>query len=102
VTASGNGTQGIPMKDRRSNPIEPGGKLPWSDRFKWMNAYVFILCGVVMIYRTYTSPATWLVMLTGILFLVFGVYRLRLIRRVMDGELPSLKARGKARYSSRF
>ncbi len=102
MTASGNGTQGIPMKDRRSNPIEPGGKLPWSDRFKWMNAYIFILCGVVMIYRTYTSPATWLVMLTGILFLVFGIYRLRLIRRVVDGEHPSPITRGKARHSTRL
>ncbi|MBZ5554784.1 MAG: hypothetical protein LAO21_18865 [Acidobacteriia bacterium] len=90
------------MKDIQSSPVEPGGRLPWSDRFKWLNAYIFILCGIVMIYRTYRSPATWLVMLTGILFLVFGVYRLRLIRRVLDREHPLPMAREKGRVSSRF
>jgi uncharacterized membrane protein HdeD (DUF308 family) len=90
------------MKNVQSGPIEPGGRLPWPDRFKWMNGYIFIICGVVMIYRTYNSPATWLVMLTGILFLVFGIYRLRLIRRVLDGEHPWPMARGKGRRFSRF
>ncbi|MBZ5536885.1 MAG: hypothetical protein LAO31_13110 [Acidobacteriia bacterium] len=90
------------MKKVQSSPMEPGGRLPWSDRFKWLNAYVFILCGVVMIYRTYASPATWLVMVTGILFLVYGIYRLRLIRRVLDSEQPSAMAKGKGQHSSRF
>jgi hypothetical protein len=67
-----------------------------------MNAYIFIICGVIMIYRTYASPATWLIMLTGILFLVFGIYRLRLIRRILDGEHSSPLARGKGAHSSRF
>jgi hypothetical protein len=100
MTRSGSQGLGLQMRNVRSSPIEPDSRLSWSDRFRWMNAYIFILCGVVMIYRTYRSPATWLVMLTGILFLVFGVYRLRLIHRVLDREHPSPVARGKGRHSS--
>lgn len=102
MTVSASQDRGLRMKDDRSNWVEPGGRLSWSDRFKWMNAYIFIICGVIMIYRTYASPATWLVMLTGILFLAFGFYRLRLIRRILDREHPSPLSRGKGAHSSRF
>lgn len=69
--------------------------LHWSDRFRWWNAYLFILCGAVIVYRTYGTSASWLAMGTGIAFLAFGFYRLRLFRRVMNGELPPAAPRRK-------
>ncbi len=79
----------------RRHLSEPNKKLSWVDRFKWINAYLFIAAGAVMIYRTYTSPAAWLGTLTGVAFLIFGIYRLRLIHRTLDGNLHSELSRRK-------
>lgn len=54
---------------------------------------MFIACGAVMIYRSYHTSAAWLATTTGIVFLAFGLYRLRLIRRTLNGEIsPSNQA----------
>lgn len=71
--------------------MDPNTSMNWRDRFKWLNAFFFIVCGVVIVYRTYRTPAAWLALLTGVAFLVFGIYRIRLIQRALKGELPPPK-----------
>lgn len=83
------------MRSPKNEPDESASWLPWSDRLRWLNAYVFILCGAVMVYRTFHAPAAWLGTVTGVGFLAFGVYRLRLIRRLLSGELRPPLAGGK-------
>ncbi len=74
---------------------EPVEKMPWQDRWKWWNAYLFIGCGAVMIYRSLSSPLSWLTLVTGIAFLLFGLYRLDLIRRVIRGEIKPAASSGR-------
>ncbi len=62
-------------------------KLLRLDRFKWFNAYLFIGCGAVLMVRSMHLPFSWLGALTGIAFLAFGIYRLRLFHRALRGEL---------------
>lgn len=69
-----------------------GVPLTHLDRFKRWNAYLFIACGAVMIYRSFGLGAEWLSLLTGSAFLGFGIYRLRLFRRALRGELPPPRA----------
>lgn len=80
--------------------MEQETKLHWADRLKWWNAYLFIACGAVMIYRTYGTEATWLSMLTGVVFVAFGLYRLRLFQRVLRGDFQAPVPRWKRNLKS--
>lgn len=80
--------------------MEQKTKMHWADRLKWWNAYLFIVCGAVMIYRTYGTPAAWMATLTGVVFVVFGLYRLRLFQRVVRGDFQSAAPRTKRNYTA--
>ena len=76
------------MKSDSSPPVDESVQLTRMDRFKRWNAYLFIACGAVMICRSFGVTSAWLGLLTGIAFLGFGIYRLRLFHRALRGELP--------------
>lgn len=76
------------MESDSRPPVDGSVQLTRVDRFKRWNAYLFIACGAVMIYRSFGMGAAWLALLTGVAFLAFGAYRLRLFHRAMRGELP--------------
>ncbi|MDD5543487.1 MAG: hypothetical protein PHX83_09970 [Acidobacteriia bacterium] len=75
--------------------MEPRSELHWADRWKRLNAWIFIACGVVVVWRSWGRPGAWLAVVTGAILAFFGVYRLNLYHRALNGTLkpPSLPRR---------
>jgi len=74
--------------------MEPNPKLHWADRWKRVNAWIFMACGAVLVWRSWGRPGGWMALLTGGVLFFFGVYRLSLYRRVLNGTFkPGVASR---------
>jgi hypothetical protein len=59
------------------------------DRFQIVTTGLFIALGVVIVVRAGIRAAPWSSYLVGSLFVAYGLYRIRLIRRSLGGDRGS-------------
>jgi hypothetical protein len=57
------------------------GDISWRDRLQLLNAVLFCLVGVLMIGRYFSGPYPAVLAGLGVLFVIFGGYRLSLARK---------------------
>ena len=57
------------------------GDLSWRDRLQLLNGVLFCLIGFLMIGRYFSGPYTAVLAGLGVLFVIFGAYRLGLARK---------------------
>jgi hypothetical protein len=57
------------------------GDISWRDRLQLLNGVLFCLVGILMIGRYFSGPYPALLAGLGVLFVVFGAYRLGLARK---------------------
>ena len=57
------------------------GDISWRDRLQLVNGVLFCLVGVLMIGRYFSGPYPALLGGLGVLFVIFGAYRLGLARK---------------------
>jgi hypothetical protein len=55
--------------------------ISWRDRLQLLNGVLFCLVGILMIGRYFSGPFPAVLALLGVLFLIFGGYRLSLARK---------------------
>jgi len=60
---------------------QSGSALSWRDRLQLVNSVLFCLVGGLVIVRSLRRDLSPTLVLLGIVFLVFGAYRLALARR---------------------
>jgi uncharacterized membrane protein HdeD (DUF308 family) len=58
--------------------------LTWRDRLQLANSVLFCLVGAVLMARYFLEPAPLIVLVLGVVFLAFGLYRLALAKREMQ------------------
>jgi uncharacterized membrane protein HdeD (DUF308 family) len=58
--------------------------LTWRDRVQLVNSVLFCLVGAVLMARYFLEPAPLIVLVLGVVFLAFGLYRLALAKREMQ------------------
>jgi hypothetical protein len=56
-------------------------EISWRDRLQLLNGVLFCLVGILMIGRYFSGPFPVLLAGLGVIFLLFGGYRLGLARR---------------------
>ncbi len=64
--------------------------ISWRDRLQLLNGILFCMVGILMIARYFSGPFPALLAVLGVIFMIFGGYRLGLARR-------ELRKRGSAR-----
>ncbi len=57
--------------------------LSWRDRVQLVNSVLFCVVGVVLVVRSFLGPVPWSVTVLGVVFVLFGAYRLSLATREM-------------------
>ena len=57
--------------------------LSWRDRIQLVNSVLFCAVGCALIARYFVNPVSRTVVILGVVFLAFGVYRLALARKEM-------------------
>lgn len=55
--------------------------ISWRDRLQLLNGVLFCVVGILMIGRYFSGPFPALLAVLGVIFLIFGGYRLGLARR---------------------
>jgi uncharacterized membrane protein HdeD (DUF308 family) len=63
--------------------------LSWRDRIQLVNSVLSCVAGIALIARYFRGPAPLMVVILGLLFLGFGVYRLALARREIQKRVGS-------------
>jgi hypothetical protein len=69
----------------RVNPVN----LSWRDRIQLVNSVLFCVAGIALIARYFRGSAPLMVVILGVAFLGFGVYRLALARREIQKRAGS-------------
>ncbi len=57
--------------------------LSWRDHVQLVNSVLFCVVGVILVVRSFLGPVPWSVTVLGVVFVLFGAYRLSLAIREM-------------------